>query len=221
MKKWPLVVAALYGAILLLLFVPAVWAAFGFGAMNPIKTFWDVLVTWQTWPIVTVLILAQFVLLRVPVDMANRRPQRKRSLLSTVIAAALMMGLLVFGAVVSSWEFINKYVKTPDSVPVMWISIGVGLASWAGWASYFYRVTKSSAPEMQMGQLRRYLWKGSILELLVALPTHIVVRQRSDCCAGMMTFIGLTCGISVMLFAFGPAVYFLFVERWKRLHPNA
>ena len=27
-------------------------------------------------------------------------------------------------------------------------------------------------------------------------------------------------GVSVMLFAFGPAVFFLFVERWKRLHPT-
>jgi hypothetical protein len=27
-------------------------------------------------------------------------------------------------------------------------------------------------------------------------------------------------GISVMLFAYGPAVFFLFVERWKRIHPR-
>jgi len=24
----------------------------------------------------------------------------------------------------------------------------------------------------------------------------------------------------VMLFSFGPAVYFLFVDRWRRLHPQ-
>jgi hypothetical protein len=26
--------------------------------------------------------------------------------------------------------------------------------------------------------------------------------------------------VAVMLFAFGPAVYFLFVARWKQLHPQ-
>jgi hypothetical protein len=67
----------------------------------------------------------------------------------------------------------------------------------------------------------RALFKGSILELLIAVPTHIVARCRDYCCAGFMTFLGLTMGFSVMLFAFGPAVFFLFAERWKRLHPRA
>ena len=39
--------------------------------------------------------------------------------------------------------------------------------------------------------------------------------------AGVMTFIGLTLGISVMLFSFVPAVFFLYAERWRRLHPEA
>jgi hypothetical protein len=30
---------------------------------------------------------------------------------------------------------------------------------------------------------------------------------------------GFATGISVMLFSFGPAVFFLFVARWKHLHP--
>jgi hypothetical protein len=67
----------------------------------------------------------------------------------------------------------------------------------------------------------RLLLKGSILELLIAVPTHIIARYRDYCCAGFMTFIGLTMGISVMLFSFGPAVFFLYVERWKRLHPKS
>jgi len=64
------------------------------------------------------------------------------------------------------------------------------------------------------------LLKGSILELLIAVPTHIVARCRDYCCAGFMTFIGLTMGVAVMLFSFGPAVFFLYADRWKRLHPQ-
>jgi hypothetical protein len=66
----------------------------------------------------------------------------------------------------------------------------------------------------------RGLIRGSILELLIAVPTHVVARYRDYCCAGFMTFVGLTMGVSVMLFAYGPAVFFLFAERWQRLHPN-
>ncbi len=52
------------------------------------------------------------------------------------------------------------------------------------------------------------------------MPTHIVARYCDYCCAGFMTFIGLTLGMSVMLFSFGPGVFFLFVARWRQLHPG-
>jgi len=54
---------------------------------------------------------------------------------------------------------------------------------------------------------------------LIAVPTHIAVRCRDYCCAGTLTFIGLTMGFSVMLFTFGPAVLVLFIQRWQKLHP--
>ena len=67
----------------------------------------------------------------------------------------------------------------------------------------------------------RLLFRGSVLELFVAVPTHVVARVRDYCCAGTWTFIGIATGLAVMLFAFGPAVFFLFVARWKRLHPES
>lgn len=61
----------------------------------------------------------------------------------------------------------------------------------------------------------RYLFRGSILELVVAVPAHILARHRDYCCAGAQTFIGIAFGISVMLFSFGPGVLFLCAERWR------
>ena len=63
----------------------------------------------------------------------------------------------------------------------------------------------------------RWLIKGSILELLIAVPSHIYVRGRNDCCAGFATFFGITMGISVMLLSFGPAVFLLYRARMLRL----
>ena len=89
------------------------------------------------------------------------------------------------------------------------------------WTVVFILITRSKEPQAAVKQQTGWLLKGSILELLIAVPTHIVARYRNYCCAGTLTFIGLAMGISVMLFSFGPAVFFLFVERWKRLHPPA
>ncbi len=65
----------------------------------------------------------------------------------------------------------------------------------------------------------KWLLRGSILELLVAVPSHIVVRQRGVCCAPAGTFWGITTGLAVMLLAFGPGVFFLYVARCRRLRP--
>jgi hypothetical protein len=95
------------------------------------------------------------------------------------------------------------------------------LLTWCLWSLIFFRLGRKEKAGDFIQRQSRTLLRGSILELLVAVPTHIVARQRDYCCAGFMTFIGLAMGISVMLFSFGPAVFFLFVARWRRLHPSA
>jgi hypothetical protein len=57
--------------------------------------------------------------------------------------------------------------------------------------------------------------------LLVAVPSHIVVRSRNDCCAPFGSFWGIATGLSIMLLSFGPGVLFLFVERCRRLQPRS
>jgi hypothetical protein len=86
------------------------------------------------------------------------------------------------------------------------------------WTAVFYRMSRYENPEDVITRQCRYLFRGSILELLIAVPTHIVARSRDYCCAGFMTFIGITLGIAVLLLSYGPGVFFLFVERWHRLH---
>ncbi len=214
MKKWPLIVAGLYGLVLLTLFVPLLLIAF-----QPVIRVTDIqkaLASGWLWFPIVIMVLAQFALLRIPVHIASRRPVTRRPLLITIVAAAFMMGLLGFGAAGCVYEFLASGIIDES----FWWWVGAGAASWAFWAVYFHRSTKRAEPDQIVNRLRRFMRMGSILEFLIAIPTHIVARHRDYCCAGFMTFMGLACGISVMVFAFGPAVYFLFVERWKRLHPN-
>lgn len=214
MKKWPFVVAVLYGSVLLALFVPLFFVAFL--GDSEVAKITEVFASIWLWVPLAIMVAAQFALLRTPVAIAARRPVTRRPLLVTLIAAAFMMGMLVVGVAGCIYEFLAKDV---DIVETWWLLV-VGGASWAFWAVYFYRSTSLEAPDRTINRLRRFMWSGSILEFLVAVPTHIIARNRDYCCAGYLTFIGLTCGLSVMLFAFGPALFFLFVERWRRLHPT-
>jgi hypothetical protein len=87
---------------------------------------------------------------------------------------------------------------------------------WVIWALVFHSFAKSDEPDSLIKRSTRWLLRGSILELLIAVPSHVIVRRRDDCCAPMGTFWGIATGISVMLLCFGPGVYFLFVERFGR-----
>jgi hypothetical protein len=61
--------------------------------------------------------------------------------------------------------------------------------------------------------MTRWLLTGSILELLVAIPAHILSRRREECCAPGLTLVGLAMGLAVAILAFGPAFFLLVVRR--------
>jgi hypothetical protein len=173
---------------------------------------------WQWWLLLALMAVAQGALLAVPVRVASRRPIARRPLAMTVLAGAGMMAALLVGVFCCIYEF---GFHDAGGHWVIWMAPDLGLAGWCAWAWIFYRMSRMEEAGDFVSRLCRWLLRGSILELLVAVPTHIVARYRDYCCAGVMTFIGLTLGMSVMLFSFGPGVFFLFAARWRRLHPQA
>jgi len=217
MKRWAILVATLYGLLLAALTVPAILLAFA-----PKMRLTDAAAPFAYWPYwiwIVVMVGSQFALLSVPVRVASRRPVTRGALWPTILAAGLMIGGLAAGAVYSIAELIFRDKGSDNWIG--WGGIAVVLVTWGVWAVVFRRAGGTEAPGDALTRQCRLLFKGSILELLIAVPTHIVARYRDYCCAGFMTFIGLTMGVAVMLFAYGPAVFFLFVERWNRLHPNS
>jgi len=216
MKRWALVVVALYLLILVALTVPVMLLAFA-----PQIKVGDVAEVYgyaPYWAWLAAMVLGQAALLVVPVRVASRRPVTRRSLLLPIATAGLMMGALAVGAIYSLCEF--ALWDKPSGDLVAWGGLVTGLVFWSAWAVLFYRASRGANPADVISQQSRLLLRGSILELLIAVPTHIVARSRDYCCAGYMTFIGLTLGLSVMLFSYGPAVFFLYADRWRRLHPT-
>jgi hypothetical protein len=110
-----------------------------------------------------------------------------------------------------------------DDVPSSWgwailfSSIGV----WAAWSIVFALIAVRSGPGRIGTTLHRLLIAGSVLELLVAVPSHVVVRRRNLCCADIVTAFGICIGVSVMIVSLGPSVLILYHRRRKRITPPA
>jgi hypothetical protein len=87
--------------------------------------------------------------------------------------------------------------------------------AWVGWCVMFRTLVDHRSPIELNRSLYKSLIKGSLAELFVAIPSHLVARQRTECCAGMYSGFGIVIGLIVMLIAMGPAVYYLFQYRYR------
>lgn len=219
MKRWAILVALLYLLALIALTLPVVLLAFA--PLMSLPEASGAFATWPYWVLLGILGLCQLCLLVVPVKIAAQRPVSQRALYLPIVTGGLLAGLLAVGATYSLGEFLyrDKTLDAPNLFSA-WHPWAYAGFTWILWTLIFCRTARAQSAQDVVTRQCRYLLRGSILELLIAVPTHIVARCRNYCCAGFLTFIGLTFGIAVMLFAYGPAVFFLFVERWKRLHPG-
>jgi hypothetical protein len=77
----------------------------------------------------------------------------------------------------------------------------------------FYRYYRKPGARLATGIA--WLLRGSVLELLVAVPAHVIVRRRDECCAPTFTGWGIATGIAVMLACFGPGVLVLYQKQME------
>jgi len=214
MKRVALVVILLYAAALVALTWPILTMCFWGESYHVTDVFGEGIY----WLFVAVMVAGQALLLVVPVQFASRRPASQRSLLWPVLVSGLMAGSLVLAAIAAVMEFVQRD-QALGSAWVGWSAVAAGLITWLAWSVLFYRAHRGASAQDVLTRHCRLMIQGSILEFLVAVPTHIVARHRHYCCAGVYTFAGIAVGTAVMLLAYGPAVFVLFANRWQKLHP--
>jgi len=237
MKRWAILTVFLYALVLLLLTVPVITLAFGDWATNgaSLREALKVFTQWGYWVWLAVLVGGQFLLLLLPISLTERRLPARRPLKTSVIVSAFFLANLLFAGVsallcagfkeegMAVFNYLAPLVPDPNNADG-WSFTGSVLITlllfWLVWAMVFRHFARNDDPEALLKRSTRWLLRGSILELLVAVPSHIIVRRREDCCAPLGTFWGIATGLSIMLLCFGPGVYFLFVERMKRLQPK-
>ena len=221
MKRWAIITVGLYLVVALIVTVPfALVLASEIESARVI----DVFGAWGYWLWIGVSVVSQILLLAVPVAVSERRPRSRRHVLVPVITAASLLMLVYVAAAVS----LIAGIWGDSGAELPWIdlwgnpalaAVGYLILPWAIWALVFWRFAMRDDPEALTRRLMRWLLRGSILELLIAVPSHIATRHRHDCCAPMASFWGIVTGVTVMLVSFGPGVFFLFAERMRRRQP--
>ena len=209
MKRWALLTVALYVVYMSIFAVPMLWFLgynddFGVPRLqdhNSLGLFYVYCAP--------VLILAQAVLLLVPLAAVRERPVKRRKIIVSAVIGAFPMAAMAVGFFGSILLMIfgeeGPGFFTLYTLPAFWLV----------WGIIFWRSFASSDPTSFTSTMTRWLLRGSILELVVAVPSHIISRRRDDCCAPTFTLLGIVTGLSIALMSFGPGLFFLFARRIK------
>jgi hypothetical protein len=204
---WVIAVAASYVLLILGLIVLPLLAR-----LNSSDEFW-----WFITITVTGLVASWISLLWVPIRVARRLPVTRRSLLVPILGSGFLAGVLIFGLSLAVAEWMTG---VPDAA-AGWTVLALGVCGWVAWGIVFWLASAggggSRGVESHAARLARTLLAGSALELLVAVPAHVVVRRRTECCAGVGTAVGICCGIAVALVSLGPGVFLLYRRRCRQI----
>ena len=206
MKRWAAATVALYLLAASLLVLPPVLSLAG----EDRESIWAVFM----W-LLPALCLVQALLLVIPVRVAGARPVARRTVVASAVVVAIPMAVLALAFVycillmLFGEDGVDPYFRPLSTL------VGV-VGIWAFWGWLFLRGYARDKPETLTRRMTRWLLTGSILELLVAIPAHILSRQREECCAPGFTLVGLAMGLATAVLAFGPGVFFLLAKRMEK-----
>jgi len=225
MIKWAITTTVLYVFLALAIFVlPVAVMISGIAELltgvqisdiiENIKTDCQIFSVWQLFAFCCIILISEVLLLIVPVRIAEKRPKPRRLIWIPVITTAFLFSIILLGIILLLVTGICGDVVA--TTVVAWIGIGFVVINWLIWSGVFYRFTHNCEPNSFTSRLMKWLLRGSIVELLIAIPSHIIARHRGDCCAPTISFWGIVTGLVVMVIAFGPGIFFLFIERIKK-----
>jgi hypothetical protein len=170
--------------------------------------------------IATLLFVCGATLFLIPAPKGRReRGVSRRTIWVPIVGSSILAALVGLGFTAAFFEFVSA--DGSDVVPGVNTGALIALAVfvvWLGWLVLFGGIALSRGPESIGNRLWQALLVGSVAELLVAVPMHLVVRQRTQCCAGLMTGFGIALGALVLFIALGPAVFVLCYRRYQQVY---
>lgn len=214
MRKWGVVVTGFYAVILLGVIVPGALLAVGgdfaswAGLVKGVK---ELYADWTFWILAAAVVGSEALLLFLAVDTSEKRLRPRTHVLVSCAFGGVLTALLTSGVIwalgfaMRGDKFWESFFDKEMNLFLFWGGL------WAVWGVIFYVYLRGTSDVVT--RIVSWLLKGSVLELLIVVPCHVIVRRRQDCSAPGATSFGIATGVAVMLLSFGPSVLFLYKKR--------
>ncbi|MGD0840283.1 MAG: hypothetical protein ABSA32_03905 [Candidatus Acidiferrales bacterium] len=215
MRKWGIVITVVYALIVVGLVTPGSILIIGgdAGKLSALpEAFGALFAQGFVWAAVGIVVCGEAALLFLRVDTTWRHAKPRAHILVSCAVAGALTALLTAAAVWSIGfaargdDFANSFVIDTGTEIVCFVA-----ALWLLWGIVFYMFLRRSSDPVT--RVVSWLLRGSVLELLIAVPCHIIARRRDECSAPQMTSFGIATGIAIMLLSFGPSVLLLYKKR--------
>jgi hypothetical protein len=234
MRKWGIAISVFYALILLGLIVPGSMfiAAKDFSTWSGLLRGMKGSYTDGTfWTLAGTLLGSQMLLLFLSVDTSFKRLRPRTHILVSCAVGAVLTALLTTAVIWSLGvairgdkffdffdNFSRRFLADENSFAIFWL-LTFWSTLWVFWAILFYVYYRNSSAVVT--RIISWLLKGSVLELLIVVPCHVIVRRRHDCSAPLATSFGIATGLAIMLLSFGPSVLFLYKKRLDSYPPRS
>lgn len=172
---------------------------------------------WATLAVLIATFLSQYLFIFGAGTVNLCRPARKQRLIIPIAIAAFMLAVLGISFILPLIELfridIDSWWTEETNTLVCYTILGI---SWLVWGIYFFIKLRRSWRYKATGSLLSLVMAANILQLLVSIVAHHIVRRRGGCLVGIFTSMGIMGGVIVMMWSFGPAILFLFLrEKYK------
>ena len=201
-------------AVVLVLLLPGL-VLLGSGRIPAADDILQIYGHWSVWLSAGILVGGQALLPFLSVDTSWRHANPRQHVAVTATLASFFAAILLGSALLSIEVAISG-----DEAPPLWKGkeelflmtvLGTWIGLWIIWGGIFYQYYRDSS--VMVSRVVTWLLRGSVLETLIAVPAHVIVRQRGDCSAPAVTSFGIVTGIAIMLLCFGPSVLALYKKR--------
>lgn len=184
MKKWPVRVVVFY--ILAVLCQAPVFFLF----VNLALEKNELVLVLLSLPSMLVVVCGALMLLSVRVDKMTHYPMAQRHMVIPIAVGLLLFVLLALSISLSVTTGIwgDAIFDKGNGTGSGRYMLLVVLLIWCVWAMLFYRYFNARGYEKGIRRMFNVLLAGSVLELLVAVPSHMIMRQRNDCSAPALNF---------------------------------
>jgi len=213
MRKWGLVVTVIYAAIVLGVLTPVfVFVVLAQRTVSELQGgLKETYSQWIFWVFAVALIASEATLLFLSVDTSHKRLKPRSHILVSGAVTALLIALLTFcvfwslGFAIRGDNFMERLASKQVYVLALWAAL------WVAWSGVFYLYLRNAS--VPVTRLTSWLLKGSVLELLVAVPCHVIVRRAETARHRLVLALVWRPASPSCCCHFGPGVLLLYKKR--------